>query len=364
MNLSVPPPKTSIAITPMAFVRLITAAYARRGVDHQSALDWAQITPSQLKVKSARISALQFERLCGYAMKELDDEALGWFSRGLPWGSYGMLARASISSPTLKIALLRWCRHHSLLTADIRLGLEVVDEMATLSITECTDLRAMREFCLLSVLRNILGLACWFIDSDIHLTTVSFPFTTPAHSDFYEIIFKSTVVFGAGRASISFDARYLKIPLQRDESALNTLLQRALPLTVHQYKRDRLLVQRVRQLLHQNVAESSSVEDVASLLNLSVRTLHRHLKDEETTFLEIRDEVRKSLAIALLGQGAVSIKKVAHSVGYDNEKSFFRAFKKWTGMAPNAYLAGAQALSAPGPALGTHTKLRTGLGRT
>ena len=28
-------------------------------------------------------------------MQELDDEALGWFNRRLPWGSYGMLARAS-----------------------------------------------------------------------------------------------------------------------------------------------------------------------------------------------------------------------------------------------------------------------------
>ena len=40
-------------------------------------------------------------------MRELDDEALGWFGRRLPWGSYGMPARASLTAPTLGVALRR-----------------------------------------------------------------------------------------------------------------------------------------------------------------------------------------------------------------------------------------------------------------
>ncbi len=83
-------------------------------------------------------------------MQELDDEALGWFSRRLPWGSYGMLARASISSPTLQVALARWCRHHGLLTDDIALHLTTTGDTATLAITEARDLGALREFCLVS----------------------------------------------------------------------------------------------------------------------------------------------------------------------------------------------------------------------
>ena len=45
------------------------------------------------------------------------------FSRRLPWGSYGMLARASISAPSLGLALQRWCRHHGLIADDITLQL-------------------------------------------------------------------------------------------------------------------------------------------------------------------------------------------------------------------------------------------------
>ena len=34
-------------------------------------------------------------------------------------GSYGMLCRASLTSPALGAALKRWCRHHRLLTDDL-----------------------------------------------------------------------------------------------------------------------------------------------------------------------------------------------------------------------------------------------------
>jgi len=88
----------------MAFARAMVEAYARYRKDPSHALEMAQITPSALQQTNARITAWQMERLSETAMRELDDEALGWFSRRLPWGSYGMLARASISAPTLYVA--------------------------------------------------------------------------------------------------------------------------------------------------------------------------------------------------------------------------------------------------------------------
>ena len=107
----------SAAVTPIAFVHAILAAYQRYGRKPDQALQQAQIAPELLTQPHACITALQFEAISGAAMRELDDEALGWFSRRLPWGSYGMLARASISAPNLGVALQRWCRHHGLLTA-------------------------------------------------------------------------------------------------------------------------------------------------------------------------------------------------------------------------------------------------------
>jgi AraC-like DNA-binding protein len=325
----------------MAFVRAIALAYARRGMSPLGALAQAQIAPDALHEADARITAWQMERISDAAMQELDDEALGWFGRRLPWGSYGMLARASISAPNLRVALARWCRHHGLLADDIALHLASDGGTAELAITEARDLGALREFCLVSVLRNAHGLACWLVDSRIPLLGADFAFPAPPHADAYAVLFRGPATFGAARTAIRFDARYLGLPLRRDEPALRQMLQHALPLTVLQYRRDRLLVQRVRQLLGAPAAghpahalAQHSAESLAAQLHVSPRTLHRQLKEEGATLQALKDEVRRARAVELLQRSDRPIKQVAEAAGFLNEKSFIRAFRGWTGRSP------------------------------
>ncbi len=322
------------AATPMAFVRAIVHACQHAGLDAGALLVQAQIAPEAVENPDARVTAWQFERLSGLAMQALDDEALGWFSRRLPWGSYGMLARASLSAPTLGLAVARWCRHHALLTDDITLALGVQGDRAQIAITEQRDLGELREFCLVSVLRNIHGLACWFIDSRIALLGAQFPFDAPAHAAAYSVLFSGPTRFAAGPASLQFDARYLQLPLLRGEAAMQQMLQRALPLTVLQYRRDRLLVQRVRQALSTDPGASHSAGALAERLHLSPRTLHRQLKDEGASLQALKDAVRRERAIELLHRTDRPVKQVAHEAGFTNDKSFIRAFRGWTGQSP------------------------------
>jgi AraC-like DNA-binding protein len=326
------------AATPMAFVQAIVQAYARYGQDPGPALREAQIAPRELKNRAARVTAAQFEALNAHAMQELDDEALGWFGRRLPWGSYGMLCRASLGSPDLGVAIRRWCRHHRLLTEDVVLSLTTHAGQATVSVSERRPLDpAFREFCLVSILRFLHGYASWAIDSRVSLSEARFPFEAPPHADAYPLMFCETVQFGAEQAGYSFDARYLALPLQRDERALRSMLKRALPLTVLQYRRDRLLGQRVRELLRTRPGEATSAQSLAALLNMSARTLHRQLQDEGSALQAIKDEVRRDEAIGQLRRSNKPIKQVALAVGFRNEKSFSRAFRQWTGIAPGEF---------------------------
>ena len=333
------------AVTPIAFVQAIVLAYKQRDLCPAHALMQAQIAPSALHDDASRITAWQMERISGAAMQELDDEALGWFRRRLPWGSYGMLARASISAPSLGVALKRWCRHHGLIAEDITLTLTVEGGAALLSITEQRDLGALREFCLVSVLRNILGVACWLIDSRIPMQGAQFPFAVPPHHDVYGVLFSGLTTFGTAPAGIRFDARYLTLPLRRDERALQQMLQRALPLTVLQYRRDRLLVQRVRQALAAQPSQTHSADALAALLNVSPRTLHRQLKEEGASLQGLKDEVRRDRALELLLRTGRPIKQVAEAAGFQNEKSFIRAFRGWTGASPAEFRRSGQPLA-------------------
>lgn len=321
----------------MAFVRSMVRAFERRGLDPGMALRQAQITPSALRQTDARITAAQMEIISGLAMQQLDDEALGWFSRRLPWGSYGMLCRASITSPQLGLALKRWCRHHRLLTEDIVLHLEDDGAVARLWIEERRDLAEMREICCVTLLRYVHGFACWAIDSRVPLREVAFPFAAPRHHDAYPVMFPGPVRFDAPHAGFAFDAAYLSLPLRRDERALQSTLQRALPLTVLQYRRDRLLAQRVREALRADTATLTDAAAIASALNVSVRTLHRQLRDEGSTLQRLKDEVRRERAIEWLERSTRSVKQIAGAVGFSSEKSFARAFAAWTGQAPSAW---------------------------
>ncbi|HQR29550.1 MAG TPA: AraC family transcriptional regulator [Anaeromyxobacteraceae bacterium] len=325
------------AETPMAFVRAVVLAYARRGMDPGRALREAQIAPSRVDDPDGRITGRQMEILSGVAMQELDDEALGWFSRRLPWGSYGMLCRASLTSPTLEVAVKRWCRHHRLLTDDVVLSLSTEDGVATLSLDEHRPLGELRELCLTTMLRYVHGYACWAVDSGIPLLRVGFPFEGPPHAPAFSHMFPGPVSFGQPRAGFSFDAQYLALPLRRDERDLQAMLERALSFTVFHYRRDRLLVRRVRELLRRGAGEVRTAGDVARHLHVSVRTLHRRIREEGSSLQALKDEARRDRAVELLSRGRRSVKEVSWAVGFRSEKSFSRAFREWTGRSPAAF---------------------------
>ena len=325
------------AVTPIAFVNAAIRAYLDRGLDPGDALQRAHISPKELGRRNARVTAAQFEIFAEAAMRELDDEALGWFSRRLPWGAHGMLCRASLTRGPLELALRRWRRHHLILTEDVAFSLQVDGGLAIWSIEERRDLGRYREFCLVTLMRYVLGFACWSIDSKIALARAEFPFTEPAHVSVYPTIFCKNLAFDAPRAAIAFDARYLALPLKRDEVDLDHMLQRALPLTVLPYRRDRLLVERVRKLLRDARTPHATAEDIADALALSTRTLHRQLAREDASLRELKEEARVEIARHALARGRAPIKRVAQAAGFRNEKSFSRAFRNWTGLTPRDF---------------------------
>ena len=323
----------------MAFIRAMVHAYALRGMDPSAALRKAQITPSQLK-SNGRVTALQMEWMSEAAMRELDDEALGWFRRRLPWGSYGMLVRASLTAPTLGVAMQRWCRHHNLLTDDIALHLHSDKHTATIELHEHYPLGELREFCTVSVLRNALGVACWLTDSRIDLSQTDLHFAPPAYQDSYRILFDGPSQFDAPLSRICFDAGYLQLPVRRDEAALQRMLQRALLLTVRPYRRDRLLVEKVRQALAEHPQATRNADDLAALLHLSPRTLHRQLQEEGASLQQLKDSVRRERAMHLLLKTKKTIQQIATEVGFANDKSFMRAVRTWTGLTAENIRAG------------------------
>jgi AraC-like DNA-binding protein len=84
--------------------------------------------------------------------------------------------------------------------------------------------------------------------------------------------------------------------------------------------------------------EGLTIDDVARTLGTSGRTLQRHLNNEHTSFRDLMDEVRRSRAIAAIDKGA-STSELVLLLGYSEESTFYRAFRRWTGGTPEAWRA-------------------------
>jgi AraC-like DNA-binding protein len=80
----------------------------------------------------------------------------------------------------------------------------------------------------------------------------------------------------------------------------------------------------------------ATARTVAKGLALSIRTLSRRLADEGTTYAEVVDELRRSLALQYLRDPGVSLSQIAWALGYEGSTSFNHAFKRWTGQTPSA----------------------------
>lgn len=75
-----------------------------------------------------------------------------------------------------------------------------------------------------------------------------------------------------------------------------------------------------------------SLEAVARLLAVGARTLQRQLREEGVSYSEILTDTRKRLADHYLKQGYLNNSAIARRLGYQDSRSFARAFKSWTGM--------------------------------
>jgi AraC-like DNA-binding protein len=98
----------------------------------------------------------------------------------------------------------------------------------------------------------------------------------------------------------------------------------------------------VRHVLrHLLLTGKTNMTDVAAHLGIHPRTLRRRLRREETSFEEVRDEVRYAVARELLRLGALSVSDIALTLDYASASSFVHAFRRWSGTSPTNWRHGA-----------------------
>jgi AraC-like DNA-binding protein len=175
------------------------------------------------------------------------------------------------------------------------------------------------------------------VDRGLSLDEVRFPYASPPHVGDYALLYTGHPVFEAEELQARFNANLLELPIRRDEAALRDFLCGAPAKLTSLYQRDRETVARVRNLLRQALPALPDFASVAARLHLSPRSLHRRLEEEGTRFGNIKNALRRDLALLWIAKTEKTIAEIAADLGYADTSAFYRAFVGWTGMAPIHY---------------------------
>lgn len=145
--------------------------------------------------------------------------------------------------------------------------------------------------------------------------------------------FHARVVFDASETSIAFDTHWLDRPRPGADPLLRLWMQQRVQILESHANED--LVAHLRRILPTLiVARDATAATLARHAGMGVRTLNRRLAAEGTSFANLRDETRKSVALQLLEGTRMPVKQLADHLGYANASAFTRAFSRWTGMGP------------------------------
>jgi AraC-like DNA-binding protein len=151
-------------------------------------------------------------------------------------------------------------------------------------------------------------------------------------------IFGAPVLFRQSATRAIVEPSVLRIPQLFADAPTCELLEHHIRMTL---KRpgvfDELTVALRRSLNGVLSSQRATLAAVAREQRMSRRGLQRQLAARGTSFREVYRALRYELALTLLSRRELSMNEVADSLGFSELSSFSRAFKKWTGMSPQAY---------------------------
>jgi AraC-like DNA-binding protein len=330
----------SVPTVAAGFVTGMLAGVGRTGLNIDDLLDHAEIATTMLHQPLARIPVTRYAVLYRRINEQLDDEAFALFARPLRQGSFELLCRGALSATTLAEALERIARYLRVLLDELEVELDRSGRAALLTISQEHDLPvgpAGRVFAFEWLLRLIHGVAAWLVAHPLPLDEVAFPYPPPLHAADYELVFAPRYTFDAPRLEARFATELLELPVRRDEAALRTFLVDAPASITTLYRRDRSLALRVREQLRAALPFMPGMNELATRLHLSPRTLHRRLDAEGTSLRSLSEALRRELAIDWMGKSTRPLSRIAADLGFADGASFYRAFLAWTGYGPREY---------------------------
>ena len=317
------------------------AALRKRGITVAWLLHQARLSECDLSAdgNSTRVTAIAQAKFLDLAAEAMDDSAFGLHLAGqIDPRDVGIFFYVGSAGRDVGEALALYSRYCRIVNEATRLKLTPKPGGAALEI-EFAGLashagRQNTEFvlgCFRQALRAITG-------RNVTPTTVAFSHNRNSDLREFDRFFGCRVEFGAQANMLALTDDALRTPVLTADRKLLHALE---PFCDMAAKERNTGVGTLRSAVEKEAEKllphgKAKAQTVAKDLALSVRTLSRRLADEGTTYVEVIDHLRRSLALQYLKEPGTSVSQIAWLLGYEGSTSFNHAFRRWTGQSPSA----------------------------
>lgn len=262
--------------------------------------------------------------------------------------AHGPLGFAALSAPHIQAAFEVIADYLPVRTTAIHCRLATDENGLTASLDDCTGDPEFFGWVAEIVLKTLESVISTMRGRDLdQQVTVLLGRQRPRHYRRLNRAFQGRVVFSAEKYAITIPKHWLRRPSPlHDESAYRANISKCIEIMARREQSFptssavRHLLQRHFDDAIQNKSEPSpppNLEEVASLLFLTNRTLIRKLHAESSSYKSILTDLRRTLAASLLRDARLTAAEAGMMLGYREPANFGRAFRRWYGTSPAAW---------------------------
>ena len=332
----------SYKFVPNTLIPGFIALCAQYGISPDVASRRAGLLPQTLTDPQAVFTVAQLDALIVAIQEELKDPAfalhLGEFIRIDLLQLIGTLV---VTAPTPREALGQFIRFKKLIHPVGDLVLREEGRAAHIIYRLGSDEGVSGRFRYAEMyVSAIVSVARAMLRRDIKVYRVSFTHDASAYRSELERIFGSDCefVFNADDNVASFERDLLDEPLPGHFPEYHKQVEQLAARRLAELPDGGNTSGAVLRFLEEQIGRRVvGMEDVARQLDMTLRTLQRRLKEENTTYAALRDSVRYRYAQKYLKDPGMDMDSIAAALGFSETANFYPAFKRWSGMSPGEF---------------------------
>ncbi|CAN5511655.1 AraC family transcriptional regulator [soil metagenome] len=317
------------AVSARAFLEGMSAC----GLSRTLLLELAAVDRVALESRDGMLPEADFDRLWSAAFSLAGRETLPLeVGLGVPYGAFGPLDFLAGTSETVAASLRSLCEYFAYVSPAFGLDVEEHATEVRLRIVHRTESPS-------NAVSDAFSLGVFLAR---YRDLIEGPFTaslehaapTPSDPKAFEAVAKTKMRFGKKVSAVVFSRSTYEAKLRSADLRLHETLRAlasTLDLGVAATELEHAIRIRLRAQLNDGRFDQSTI---ARALGMSERTLQRRLEEEGRTFLEIVDAFRHEESLRILDDARLSLGEIARRLGFAEQSSFTRAFKRWTGKSP------------------------------